>query len=764
MGKKGIKTAFFYLLVTFLFFVRPQGLFTEDKGEDFFWRLGVGTYGTPPAGADEDTVLTHARFDWQMIAFGSQVDMPNINRSLSLNPEQRFLVRLWPRSGSDNFLDYLYRQDVRERIDKNISEQVHRVLNEISSPEQVVAFAFLEELPDRWHPFWRGRTDEQILAILKPYRAEIEKELGHPLVYDEKTKEWFWDRFAESMDKIHTAIRNEAGKNRLILFWCRFDWFSVDILKKIVHPGGADGVFIYVLKPGRWEEQVKIAEENHWPFFSQLSHCTGMKQAGWKECVDLPKIRSRYNLGYFFYGCGNPLRPHFFDNKAVDPVNNVRRFSGPVHLRWFAASQNLRWDVFKSNIAFKPLVDFRPTGKKAGDTVDLYAVIPNPLLEGHYSDKEDQKVTDVVVTLKLPDWLKVDDGSAVVEMGELGPSRHRAPSPESVVVGHWVLHITGKPEAGKPVEVAVKGTHTRLGTITGISTITGMEDHVLPSFQKKDVMVSGQGWAEPGFGIGSDIIPSVVMLTGGLPVINPSLTDGEFKVGVNLGTYRDNAGFYHLWPESPLTEGVNRIIYKDTLPAHSTLIIDSGGKATLVPTRPLLQKQFRSEKDPGTGTSSGYYLGAYGVSRQIPYGEKVVIEISGKKAGKVNSLLLVYFRCADTGEKKSFSTLVNRFGEEWRNNISVEIDPPFKNSIIESVALYRYPNGAEGTIWYGSLKVDLLSKQEEGKDVSSKIEGKMPLLRSGRYNVITYFDDDTKQPERNKLSIQFYTGTVPGPF
>ena len=154
-------------------------------GDDYFWRLGVGTYGTPGPKTPEDEVLTHARFDWQMIAFGNSVDMPTINRCLAMNPRQRFLVRLWPKQGGDNFLTYLYKPGVRERIHQAVADQVNKVLSEITRPDQVLAFTFLEELPDHWHPFWSAKDDAAALAFLEPYRAAIEKDLGGPLVYDD---------------------------------------------------------------------------------------------------------------------------------------------------------------------------------------------------------------------------------------------------------------------------------------------------------------------------------------------------------------------------------------------------------------------------------------------------------------------------------------------------------------------------------------------------------------------------------------------------
>ncbi|MDD5705142.1 MAG: hypothetical protein PHR35_04395 [Kiritimatiellae bacterium] len=727
--------------------------------DDYYWKLGVGTYGTPMSDATEDVVLTHARFDWQMIAFGGGVDMPAINRCLAMNPRQRFLVRLWPVQHGDTFLDYLYTPGVKERIDQAIADQTRKVLTKISRPDNVVAFTFLEELPGRWHPFFRDKSDEECLALMAPHREAIEKELGRPLVYDDAQKEWLWDRFAASLDSIHAAIRAAAGPKRLVLFWPRFDWGEENILKKIAHPGGADGRFLYVLRPDQWPEQVKVAENNHWPFFSQLSLNTLMKQSAWQNSVALPHVKSRCNLGYFFYTSGNPLRPHFFDCQAIDPVNNVNGLSYPVHMRWFAADRNLGWDVFKRNIHFAPLIDFRPEGKSPGDIVDLYVMVPNPILEGHYPDEANRKVRKLTVRLKLPSWLEVESGAAKAVLGDLGPSRHRAPAPASVAVAHWRLRLAAPPDSRAVPVVNVSGRHPSLGTIKGRTEIDSRKNQVLPAFEERPVMVSGQGWSEPGFALDQDVRPTISIRTGPRAVSKPSLTDNDPAVSVSLGTYKDNAGYYRLQPVDPTNCALDRLVYDDTVPPHSTLTIAPDGRATLAPTRPLLEKAFAGADNPGPGVTGGYYLGAYGANRTIPSGEKVVVEVTGKKAGNVNSLLLVYFRCADTGKRTSMSDgLVNRFKDEW-TRVTSEITPPYTNAILESVALYRFPGHATGTIWYGAVKADLATAPGPGRDVSVEVRGMPPLLRAGRNNFITYFDEDTQQPEGSKINVRLIPPT-----
>ncbi len=722
---------------------------------DYYWRLGAGTYGTPGPGDPDDVFLTHARFDWQMIAFGSGADLPAINRCLALNPRQRFLVRLWPRQQQDSFLDYLYRPEVRERIDQAIHAQVERVQGEIARPRQVLAYTFLEELPSRWDPCYALKSDTDILAVLAPHREAIERDLGRPLVLDAATKAWLDTRFVDSMDQIHTTIRRAAGRDPLILFWPRFDWFDVATLERIIHPGGADGVFIYVLRPDRWQEHVRIAEARGWPFFSQLSHNSGMKQGPWTACVDLPLIQSRFNLGYFLYSTGNPLRPHWYDNPAVNRVNNVRGFSNPVHLRWFAADRNLGWDVFRRHLSFAPRAELRLQGQAPGDAGDLFVLVPNPILEGHFSDVAEQRVHNVVARLKLPSWLERAGGDAEAKLGNLEPSRHRAPAPGSFAVAHWRLRLKAAPRPDDTLTVAVRGRHPRLGRIKGLAHVTGATPCTGPAFEAHPVVVSGQGWIEPGFGLTRDLVPALTLQSGARPIPNPSLTDGELEVAVDLGRHTDNADFYRLTPVAPTSAVAHRLTYTGTLPPHHTLAVQPGGNATLAPTRPLLDARLATADAPGPGATNGYFLGRQTINRPLPPGEPVVVTLSGRRSGKVSSHVVANFRCADTGRRQGATLLTNRLQDDWRAGLSQTVVPPFTNAILESLSLYRYPHPAEGTVWYGSLHVDLASLPSAGKDVSASIGGTMPVLRAGQGTVITYFDDDRQQPHGDKAVVRF---------
>ena len=70
-----------------------------------YWKLGWGVFGT---GA-EHAKLERIRWDWIMICHGNEdIEGSNlaVNEALKYNPDQKYLVRLWPVMGLGRFLEY----------------------------------------------------------------------------------------------------------------------------------------------------------------------------------------------------------------------------------------------------------------------------------------------------------------------------------------------------------------------------------------------------------------------------------------------------------------------------------------------------------------------------------------------------------------------------------------------------------------------------------------------------------------------------------
>ena len=127
------------------------------------------------------------------------------------------------------------------------------------------------------------------------------------------------------------------------------------------------------------------------------------------------------------------------------------------------------------------------------------------------------------------------------------------------------------------------------------------------------------------------------------------------------------------------------------------------------------------------------------------------ISISGKATGGANSLVVLRFKDNDTGEIKDISTLVNKFTDAWRDDCVAELSPPFNNSTLVAVYLYRY--NKVGTIWYGNVSITNVHHPEPD-DVSLNLSGEIPTIYKGQYNLITYFDENEQQPKGTKVIVQ----------
>jgi len=89
--------------------------------------------------------------------------------------------------------------------------------------------------------------------------------------------------------------------------------------------------------------------------------------------------------------------------------------------------------------------------------------------------------------------------------------------------------------------------------------------------------------------------------------------------------------------------------------------------------------------------------------------------------------------------QKDESVLVNRFSGEWKT-VSQTVTAPEGAVSLQNVFLYRFKQ--EGTVWYGSVKVERTGMTEEGIDVSDRLVGRYPTLTASGANLFSYSDDN----------------------
>ena len=129
--------------------------------------------------------------DWALVNFGSMpISGPEtavmINRFLALNPKLKIIVRVWPVNnlgGPDSrhlatFLNYLYKPGVKEKLLEKTSRQIRSILDGVSKPQNVVGFAFMEELPYHFGMFGLDVSNpEKLPREVERYKQEIEADL-----------------------------------------------------------------------------------------------------------------------------------------------------------------------------------------------------------------------------------------------------------------------------------------------------------------------------------------------------------------------------------------------------------------------------------------------------------------------------------------------------------------------------------------------------------------------------------------------------------
>ena len=149
-----------------------------------------------------------------------------------------------------------------------------------------------------------------------------------------------------------------------------------------------------------------------------------------------------------------------------------------------------------------------------------------------------------------------------------------------------------------------------------------------------------------------------------------------------------------------LTE-LTRISYRGELSRGMTLVISPDGSAELLMGNLIDDpaKDLRDALDPigFKSFSEGYTLLNHPINLPVEGGVRYRVTISGKAEGGANNQALLRVRTKE-GERINLPTILhNRFGKEWRDNVSAEIVIPENVTHIERVYLYRLHK--KGRIW-----------------------------------------------------------------
>jgi len=733
---------------------------TANGGQvrDRYWQLGVGCYfGGIRAYTTE---LDVARFDWLYLCYGNIGAKPEttqlLNRLLKLNPKLKIVIRVWPIMGLGDcknnsyqatFLHYLYKPGVKEKLLKNVHDQIHVVLDLIDKPENVIGLTFLEELPGHFsgNPFHHNDDGAKVSWALERFRTEIEAERGKPLVWDDDTRRWWAAKWTQVIGEIHAAMKKESG-GRLVFYYQQTNHSTLDFVPEgtplstrmlipirwadIVKPGLCDGLFAYPNGRRIWQQHyVRFAKANNWPLFSQLSHPSGMRLGAWPDTVAMVKERFPQNLGYFWYCSGNcAARQAWNADKGIPqgPAWNTRSVSIKLHTRRHLAMENVGMDVVRRQPPLRLHIDMPLDKAKPGGYIHPRVIVENAREASFFLDPKEATVRNATITLGVPKGFKLEpqvSPPATLKLGDLAPGERR-------VADWWVTcpaDYTGKP-AG-PFALAAKAD--------GVTPTTAKvaTDLAIPCLQPHEIGIPGTQWMEAAYRIPDETLhPRITIEALRGPVRRPTVGDGY----VNL-------------------------TYGGLLATGMRLVLDAERGARLF-VEPLVDDDGTTRADPADpcgfkACPKGYLVHRVGARGDVDASVPLRVSVWGKAEGGGQSLIVLRFarkrKRSEKHERPTIdkSVLVNRFNKSWRE-VSTTVTPPEDAIALQNVFLYRFKQ--KGTVWYGPLKITRADATPEGTDVSDRLRGSFPTLSRGQLRIYRYADDnppDVRPRVRVQLAV-----------
>ena len=414
--------------------------------------LGVGSYGSNYNWGG-GTELDIARQDWCVVGIGNEnadrATVERINRYLEINPKFKIVIRTWPRCSyrrADDpkgvpartvwMLDYRYYPEAREAFLKSLVPQIRIFVDNLTNPDAVYGYTVFEELPHHFcHPYVNLISDAnpgtKCNEALLEFAAQYERETGRKMdEWNEDVRVWWGKAFAAVMQDIFVSVRRELPGVRSFMYlmtqYRPLDWLepgegvhSSNVIpcrwSDLVKPGVyADGFFCYNNCAAWTERYHKLARENGWPFFTQLSHTGTMRIESWEKCLAYANADLKENLGFFFYS------PDFVYGEWNDDPDVLAEDTPSLpgmynRTRRALAKLGVGMDIVRRELAPELFVDydFASVGETGYGSVNVY--VRNARTEKWFPDADEAVLKNVKVRLTMP------KGFTLVERTSVGP-------------------------------------------------------------------------------------------------------------------------------------------------------------------------------------------------------------------------------------------------------------------------------------------------------------------------------------------------------
>lgn len=527
--------------------------------------LGVGSYGSGYTWGN-GTPLDVARHDWAMVTFTNEsVDRrttDRLNAELEINPKMKIVVRLWPKPGyrrtTDDpkakrryigFLDYLYYPEAKKAFLDEALAQLHLVLDNVTKPGNVYGATLFEEMP---HQFGGDVSilekvapgtpiDATYLAAFAPF---YEKEAGRKMTeWNRDVRIWWGRRYAEALGDVYRTIKRDSPNVRLFVWFMShyrlLDWLEPgeDVhtpkvipchWKDLVQPGIlADGFFAYANNVFWAKRYQKLATDNHWPYFSQLSHAGQMRIGSWDECLKIAKADIPENLGYFFYAPDFSYG-HWNDDPDVASEDVPDLASMYDRTRVVLARENVGMDIVRRHLVPEVILS-HDIGKALRNNFELAtATIVNRRTTKWFPTEDEATLRNVRATLFVPAGFTISESVSAapcVTIPVLKPG-------ETKTVMWWVRRERELKDGEKlPVKLTVVADGVRPVTVE----TDGLVAHPVPhaSFDAKR---SGDSFFYVNWGLPwKRQMPEITLEC--LPSGNSILQNPRLRVGTRQITY-----------------------------------------------------------------------------------------------------------------------------------------------------------------------------------------------------------------------------------